>query len=315
MGIIKDTVSKDIQAQKANGIVEKSEYDQALEQYDLNITDEDVKAAVTKIIAEKVSENDNPEVKKFLLGSVELTTLSTADTEEKVLAMVEKVNKFDSEYPDLPHVAAVCAYPCFTKLIADSLEVDGVDITNVTGNFPSSQALLEVKTIETALAIKDGATQIDIVMPVGKFLSGDYEGVCDTIGELKQTCGDLPMKVILETGDLRNARDIKTAAVLAMYAGADYLKTSTGKEKISATPESVYVLCQAIKEYHKKTGIQIGLKPAGGINTVMDAVIYYTIVKEVLGEKWLTNYWFRMGTSRLTNLLLSEIIGSETKFF
>ncbi len=315
MGIIKDTVSKDIQAQKANGIVEKSEYDQALEQYDLNITDEDVKAAVTKIIAEKVSENDNPEVKKFLLGSVELTTLSTADTEEKVLAMVEKVNKFDSEYPDLPHVAAVCAYPCFTKLIADSLEVDGVDITNVTGNFPSSQALLEVKTIETALAIKDGATQIDIVMPVGKFLSGDYEGVCDTIGELKQTCGDVPMKVILETGDLRNARDIKTAAVLAMYAGADYLKTSTGKEKISATPESVYVLCQAIKEYHKKTGIQIGLKPAGGINTVMDTVIYYTIVKEVLGEKWLTNYWFRMGTSRLTNLLLSEIIGSETKFF
>lgn len=315
MGIIKDTVSKDIQAQKANGIVEKSEYDQALEQYDLNITDEDVKAAVTKIIAEKVSENDNPEVKKFLLGSVELTTLSTADTEEKILAMVEKVNKFDSECPDLPHVAAICAYPCFTKLIADSLEVDGVDITNVTGNFPSSQALLEVKTIETALAIKDGATQIDIVMPVGKFLSGDYEGVCDTIGELKQTCGDVPMKVILETGDLRNARDIKTAAVLAMYAGADYLKTSTGKEKISATPESVYVLCQAIKEYHKKTGIQIGLKPAGGINTVMDAVIYYTIVKEVLGEKWLTNYWFRMGTSRLTNLLLSEIIGSETKFF
>ena len=306
MGIIKDTVSKDIQAQKANGIVEKSEYDQALEQYNLNITDEEVKAAVTKIIAEKVSENDNLEVKKFLLGSVELTTLSTADTEEKVLAMVEKVNKFDSEYPDLPHVAAVCAYPCFTKLIADSLEVDGVDITNVTGNFPSSQALLEVKTIETALAI---------IMPVGKFLSGDYEGVCDTISELKQTCGDVPMKVILETGDLRNARDIKTAAILAMYAGADYLKTSTGKEKISATPESVYVLCQAIKEYHKKTGIQIGLKPAGGINTVMDAVIYYTIVKEVLGEKWLTNYWFRMGTSRLTNLLLSEIIGSETKFF
>lgn len=315
MGIIKDTVSKDIQAQKANGIVEKSEYDQALEQYNLNITDEEVKAAVTKIIAEKVSENDNLEVKKFLLGSVELTTLSTADTEEKVLGMVEKVNKFDSEYPDLPHVAAVCAYPCFTKLIADSLEVDGVDITNVTGNFPSSQALLEVKTIETALAIKDGATQIDIVMPVGKFLSGDYEGVCDTISELKQTCGDVPMKVILETGDLRNARDIKTASILAMYAGADYLKTSTGKEKISATPESVYVLCQAIKEYHKKTGIQIGLKPAGGINTVMDAVIYYTIVKEVLGEKWLTNYWFRMGTSRLTNLLLSEIIGSETKFF
>lgn len=315
MGIIKETVSRDIQEQKGGEIVEKSEYDQALEKYNLNITDEEVKAAVKKIIAEKVSENDNLEVKKFLLGSVELTTLSTTDTEEKVLAMIEKVNRFDSEYPDLPHVAAVCAYPCFTKLMADSLEVDGVEITNVTGNFPSSQTFLEVKTIETALAIKDGATNIDIVMPVGKFLSGDYEGVCDTIGELKQTCGDVPMKVILETGDLRNARDIKTASLLSMYAGADYLKTSTGKEKVSATPESVYIMCQAIKEYYDKTGIQIGLKPAGGINTVMDAVIYYTIVKEVLGEKWLTNYWFRMGTSRLTNLLLSEIIGEEVNFF
>ena len=315
MGKIKDTVTKDIQAQKADGIGEKSQYDQALAQYDLNITDEEVKAAVTRIITEKVAENDNLDVKKFLLGSVELTTLSTTDTEEKVLAMIEKVNRFDSEYPDLPHVAAVCAYPCFTKLMADSLEVDGVEITNVTGNFPSSQTFLEVKTIETALAIKDGATNIDIVMPVGKFLSGDYEGVCDTISEIKQTCGDVPMKVILETGDLRNARDIKTASILAMYAGADYLKTSTGKEKVSATPESVYILCQAIKEYYDKTGIQIGLKPAGGINTVMDAVIYYTIVKEVLGEKWLTNYWFRMGTSRLTNLLLSEITGTETKFF
>ena len=315
MGKIKDTVTKDIQSQKADGIVEKSQYDQALAQYDLNITDEEVKAAVTRIITEKVAENDNLDVKKFLLGSVELTTLSTTDTEEKVLAMIEKVNRFDSEYPDLPHVAAVCAYPCFTKLMADSLEVDGVEITNVTGNFPSSQTFLEVKTIETALAIKDGATNIDIVMPVGKFLSGDYEGVCDTISEIKQTCGDVPMKVILETGDLRNARDIKTASLLAMYAGADYLKTSTGKEKVSATPESVYILCQAIKEYYDKTGIQIGLKPAGGINTVMDAVIYYTIVKEVLGEKWLTNYWFRIGTSRLTNLLLSEITGTETKFF
>lgn len=315
MGKIKDTVTKDIQAQKADGIVEKNQYDQALARYDLNITDEEVKAAVTRIITEKVAENDNLDVKKFLLGSVELTTLSTTDTEEKVLAMIEKVNRFDSEYPDLPHVAAVCAYPCFTKLMADSLEVDGVEITNVTGNFPSSQTFLEVKTIETALAIKDGATNIDIVMPVGKFLSGDYEGVCDTISEIKQTCGDVPMKVILETGDLRNAHDIKTASILAMYAGADYLKTSTGKEKVSATPESVYILCQAIKEYYDKTGIQIGLKPAGGINTVMDAVIYYTIVKEVLGEKWLTNYWFRMGTSRLTNLLLSEITGTETKFF
>lgn len=292
-----------------------SKYDEMLKQYNLDITDEEVKAAVKKIIEEKVPENDTLDVKKFLLGSVELTTLKTTDTEEEVLAMVEKVNKFAQEYPTLPHVGAVCAYPCFTKLIADSLEVDGVDITNVTGNFPSSQTFLEVKTIETALAIKDGATQIDIVLPVGKFLSGDYEDVYDQISELKQTCGDIPMKVILETGDLNNVRNIKIAALLSMFAGADYIKTSTGKEKISATPEAVYVMCTAIKEFYDKTGVQIGLKPAGGINTVMDAVIFYTIYKEVLGEKWLTNYWFRLGTSRLTNLLLSDIEGKEVKFF
>ena len=296
-------------------IVSVSKYDEMLKNYNLDITDEEVKAAVKTIISEKVPENDNNEVKKFLLGSVELTSLRTTDTEEEILAMVEKVNKFASEYPNLPHVGAVCAYPCFTKLIADSLEVDGVDITNVTGCFPSSQALLEVKTIETALAVKDGATQIDIVLPVGKFLSGDYEDVCDTISELKQTCGDIPMKVILETGDLKNAKNIKTAALLSMFAGANYIKTSTGKEKISATPESVYVMCLAIKEFYEKTGIQVGLKPAGGINTVMDAVIFYTIYKEILGEKWLDNYWFRLGTSRLTNLLLSEIEGKEINFF
>ncbi len=296
-------------------IVSVSKYDEMLKNYNLDITDEEVKAAVKKIISEKVPENDNNEVKKFLLGSVELTSLRTTDTEEEILAMVEKVNKFASEYPNLPHVGAVCAYPCFTKLIADSLEVDGVDITNVTGCFPSSQALLEVKTIETALAVKDGATQIDIVLPVGKFLSGDYEDVCDTISELKQTCGEIPMKVILETGDLKNAKNIKTAALLSMFAGANYIKTSTGKEKISATPESVYVMCLAIKEFYEKTGIQVGLKPAGGINTVMDAVIFYTIYKEILGEKWLDNYWFRLGTSRLTNLLLSEIEGKEINFF
>ena len=286
-----------------------------LKEYDLNITDEQVKEAVKKIIAEKVPENDTLEVKKFLLGSVELTTLRTVDTEEDVLAMVERVNKFAQEYPTLPHVAAVCAYPCFTKLIAESLEVDGVDITNVTGNFPSSQTFLEVKTIETKLAIQDGATQIDIVLPVGKFLSGDYEDVYDTVSELKQTCGEIPMKVILETGDLPNARSIKEAALLSMFAGAEYVKTSTGKEKVSATPEAVYIMCTAIKEFYDKTGIQVGLKPAGGINTVMDAVIFYTIYKEILGEKWLDNYWFRLGTSRLTNLLLSEIEGKEIKFF
>lgn len=294
---------------------DKSKYEKALELYETNLNDAEVQAAVKQIIEEKVPQNDTLDVKKFLFGSIELTTLSTTDTEEKVLRMVEKVNRFDREYPDIPHVAAVCVYPVFTELVSKSLEVDGVEITNVCGNFPSSQARMEVKVAETQLAVADGATEIDIVLPVGKFLSGDYEGVCDDISEMKQACGAAPMKVILETGDLETASNIKKAALLSMYAGADYIKTSTGKEKVSATPEAAYVMCQAIKAYHEKTGIQIGFKPAGGINTVMDAIIYYTIVQQVLGEQWLTNKWFRMGTSRLTNLLLSEILGKETKFF
>ena len=290
-------------------------YEQALSLYDCNISDEEVREAVKKIIAERVHENDTPEVKKFLMGSVELTTLKTTDSEESVLAFTEKVNQFDETYPDIPHVATICVYPCFAKTVSETLEVDGVEIACVSGSFPSSQTFPEIKIAETALAIKDGATEIDMVLPVGKFLSGNYEDVADEIAEMKAVCGDHKMKVILETGCLKTASNIKKAAILAMYGGADYIKTSTGKLEPAATPEAAYVMCQAIKEYFTKTGIQIGFKPAGGLNSVMDALIYYTIVKDVLGERWLTNQWFRMGTSRLANLLLSEIVGEETNFF
>lgn len=292
-----------------------SKYEEALSKYNTNISDDSVRNAVKQLIAEKVHENDTPEVKKFLMGSVELTSLKTTDSDESILALTEQVNRFDETYPDLPHVATVCVYPCFARTVAESLEIDGVEIACVAGNFPSSQALTEIKVAETALALKDGATEIDIVMPVGKFLGGDYEGVADEIGELKAVCGDKKMKVILETGCLKTASNIKKAAIIAMYAGADYIKTSTGKLEPAATPEAAYVMCQAIKEYYDQTGIQIGFKPAGGLNSVMDALIYYTIVKEVLGKQWLTNQWFRLGTSRLENMLLSEVIGKETKFF
>ena len=297
-------------------MAELSKYEQALAKYNCELDDAQMAEVVKKIIAEKVPENDTLEVKKFLFGSIELTTLKTTDSDESVMAFTEKVNQFDEQYGDLPHVATICVYPCFAKTVHDTLEVEGVEIACVSGSFPSSQALIEVKVAETALAVKDGATEIDIVMPVGKFLSGDYETMCEDIRELKETCGqNVAMKVILETGCLKTASNIKKASILSMYSGADYIKTSTGKEKISATPEAAYVMCQAIKEYYDETGIQIGFKPAGGINSVMDAMIYYTIVKEVLGEKWLTNKWFRLGTSRLANLLLSEIEGKETKFF
>ena len=287
-----------------------------LKKYNLEVDDAQVKTAVTKLIAEKVPENDTLDVKKFLFGSIELTTLKTTDSDESVMAFTERVNDFAAQYPALPHVATICVYPCFARTVSETLEVEGVEVACVSGSFPSSQALIEVKIAETALAVKDGATEIDIVMPVGKFLSGDYESVCEEISELKQVCGDdVAMKVILETGDIVTGSNIKKASILSMYAGGDYIKTSTGKEKISATPEAAYVMCQAIKEYYDETGIQVGFKPAGGINTVSDALIYYTIVKEVLGDKWLTNKWLRLGTSRLANLLLSEIEGQEIKFF
>ena len=293
----------------------KSKIEQALSKYNCEVNDAEVAAAVKKIIEEKVPENNTDEVKRFMFGSICLTTLTTVDSAESVLQLVEKVNKFAHEYPAMPHVATVVTYPRFAKLVAQSLEVDGVIPTVVSGAFPSSQALLEIKVAETAMAIRDGATNVDIVMHVGEFLAGDYETVCEEIQEQKAACGEVPMKVILETGDLRNGSDIKIASLLSMYAGADYIKTSTGKEKVSATPEAAYIMCQAIKEYYDETGIMVGLKPAGGINTVMDALTYYTIVKEVLGEKWLTNYFFRLGTSRLANLILSDLEGKEVKFF
>ena len=314
MGIIKDIILNDQENQNAQPKLSK--YEEALAKYNTNSDDQAVRDAVRKIIAEKVPENDTMDVKRFLFGSIELTTLKTTDSDTSVLAFTERVNDFDNEYPDLPHVATICVYPCFAKTVSESLEVDGVEIACVSGSFPSSQARIEVKVAETSLAVADGATEIDIVMPVGKFLSGDYEGVCEDISELKAACGEnVPMKVILETGAIKTASNIKKASILSMYAGADYIKTSTGKLEPAATPEAAYVMCQAIKEYYDETGIQIGFKPAGGINTVMDAIIYYTIVKEVLGEKWLTNKWLRLGTSRLANMLLSELKGEQIKFF
>lgn len=295
--------------------IDKSPYEQALSLYNTNLDDKEIKQKVQQIISEKVAENDTPEVKKFLFGSVELTSLNTTDSPESILAFTEKVNKFYESNTGFPPMATLCVYPCYAEIVSQSLEADNIKIACVSGSFPSSQALVEVKEAETALAIEDGAEEIDIVMPVGKFLSEDYEGVCEDIQRLKETCHEIPMKVIIESGDLKTAGNIKKASILSMYSGADYIKTSTGKEKIGATPEAAYVMCQAIKEYYEKTNIQIGFKAAGGLKTVMDALIYYTIVKEVLGEKWLNNKLFRLGTSRLANLLISEIKGKEINYF
>lgn len=293
----------------------QSKYDEALAKYNTSLDDADVAAQVKAIIEQKVAENDTPEVKKFLFHCIDLTTLNTTDSDESVMRFTQNVNRFDEEFPDMKNVAAICVYPNFAEIVKDTLEVEDVKIACVSGGFPSSQTFTEVKVAETAMAVMDGADEIDIVISVGKFLAGDYESMCDEIQELKATCKDKHLKVILETGALRTATNIKKASILSMYAGADFIKTSTGKQQPAATPEAAYVMCQAIKEYYEETGNKVGFKPAGGINTVNDALVYYSIVKEVLGEEWLNNTLFRLGTSRLANLLLSDILGKETKFF
>ena len=292
-----------------------SKYDIALGKYETNLDDDKIARETAALIEKHLSENDTAEVKKFLFHCIDLTTLKCTDSEQSVMKFTEKVNEFDDKYPDLDNVAAICVYPNMAEIVNDTLEADHVNIACVSGGFPSSQPFTEVKVAETAMALHAGADEIDIVIPVGKFLEGDYEGMCDEIEELKEVCGDKHLKVILETGALKTASNIKKASILSMYSGADFIKTSTGKENPAATPEAAYVMCNAIKEYHRETGRKIGFKPAGGINTVKDALTYYTIVKEVLGKEWLNNQLFRLGTSRLANLLLSDILGQETKFF
>ena len=293
----------------------QDKYLTALAKYNTQLNDADVQAQVAALIDKKVPENNTEEVKKFLFNCIDLTTLNTTDSDESVMRFTEKVNQFDNEFPDLKNVAAICVYPNFAQVVKDTLEVEGVNIACVSGGFPSSQTFTEIKIAETAMAVADGADEIDIVIPVGAFLNGDYETMCEEIMELKETCKEHHLKVILETGALKTASNIKKASILSMYSEADFIKTSTGKQQPAATPEAAYVMCQAIKEYHEQTGNKIGFKPAGGINSVNDALIYYTIVKEILGEEWLSNKLFRLGTSRLANLLLSEIKGEELKFF
>ena len=294
---------------------QSNKYDAALAKYNTNLSDADIQARVAELIEKKVPENNTEDVKKFLFNCIDLTTLKSEDSDESVMKFTQKVNKFDEEFPDLKNVAAICVYPNFAEVVKDTLEVEDVKIACVSAGFPSSQTFIEVKVAETAMALMEGADEIDIVISVGKFLAGDYEGMCEEIQELKATCKEHHMKVILETGALKTASNIKKASILSMYSGADFIKTSTGKQQPAATPEAALVMCQAIKEYHELTGIKVGFKPAGGINCVNDALIYYTIVKEVLGEEWLNNELFRLGTSRLANLLLSEIKGEEMKFF
>lgn len=278
------------------------------------ITDEQVKKAVEKIVSENFEENNNPEVWKKCFSFIDLTSLKETDTEEEIRTMVEKVNDFDNHYPEVPSVAAVCVFPSMVSTVKDTL-TEPIGIASVAAGFPASQTFLEVKTIETSLCVLDGATEIDVVISVGKFLEGRVEDVYEELTEIKAACKDAHLKVILETGALKTAANIRKASFLAMQAGADFIKTSTGKIPAAATPEATYIMCSAIKDWHEKTGIKVGYKPAGGISSTDDAVKHYSIVKEVLGEEWLNNTLFRIGTSSLANKLLTSIQGESVSYF
>ena len=268
-----------------------NKYKAALAKYNTNLSDADIQARVAELIEKKVPENNTEDVKKFLFNCIDLTTLNSTDSDESVMHFTEKVNQFDDEYPDLKNVAAICVYPNFAAIVKNTLEVDGVNIACVSGGFPSSQTFIEVKVAETALAIVDGADEIDIVISIGKFLSGDYEGMCEEIQELKEVCKEHHLKVILETGALKSASNIKKASILSMYSGADFIKTSTGFSTGGATFHDIELFAKHVAGRCK-------IKAAGGISTVEDI------------EKFLDLGADRLGTSRAVKLLTSGEAGS-----
>lgn len=279
------------------------------------LSDDAAVAEEVRKIVEKAPEYASPEVYAYLFSSIDLTTLSSEDNEPGVAAFTERVNAFDNEYPQYRNVASICVYSNFAEVVKTTLDVEDVDVCVVAAGFPSSQTFQAVKVADVAMAVASGANEVDIVMNVGQFLAEDYESLTDEIVELKHAARDARLKVILETGALRTAENIKRASVLAMHSDADFIKTSTGKIYPGASLEAAWVMCQCIREYYQKTGRKVGFKAAGGVRTAQDALNYYAVVKEVLGDEWLNRDLFRIGASSLANALLSEMEGKEIKFF
>lgn len=291
-----------------------SKFDDLFNLYNCNLSDTEVKADIDRILSESFDSNNNVEVYKQCLSQIDLTSLNGTDTDAQIIAMCEKVNGFKAAYPHLPNVGAICVYPSMVPVVKEYLKED-IGIASVAAGFPSSMTFIEVKVAETAMAVAEGATEIDVVISIGKFLEGNFEEMYEELTELKAACRDAHLKVIIESGALQTASNIKKASLIAMAAGADFIKTSTGKIPVAATLEATYIMCSAIKEWHEKTGEKVAYKPAGGIVTTEDAVKHYTIVKALLGNEWLNNKMFRFGASRLANNLLTSIEGYEVTYF
>lgn len=274
-------------------------YHEAFNKFEPALPDDRTTEAVNALLEKHFQENFTPEVLKMIHGCVDLTSLTSLDTKESIWKMVDTVNDFEGTRPDVPSVAAICVYPLFVETVKQALTAQEVKIASVAGGFPSSQTFMEVKIAETAMAVMQGADEIDVVMNLGYFMEENFDELAEELQEIKESCRQAKLKVILETGALATTENIQKAAILAMYSGADFIKTSTGKGYPGATFEAAYTMCKAIKNYHSITGNKVGIKIAGGVRTAEDAVRYYTIVKEVLGDEWLNKDLFRIGASSL----------------
>ncbi|MBE6211366.1 MAG: deoxyribose-phosphate aldolase [Rikenellaceae bacterium] len=260
--------------------------------------------------------NENIDVYKFCYSSIDLTTLSCNDSVESVTNFAKKTMEFYDAYPEIPNVASICVYPSFVETVGLAIDGSPMRITSVAGGFPASQTFLEVKMLEVAMAVENGADEVDIVLNVGKMLTGEYDEAANEVEVLRKEAGDeTVLKVIIESGALKTPDLIRKASLLSMFAGTDFVKTSTGKIDVAATPEAAVVMCHAIKDYYEKTGRKVGFKAAGGVRTAEDAALYYTIVKEILGEEWITTDLFRIGASSAANNIISAIEGAPVKFF
>ncbi len=291
------------------------EYANRLEKYAPAQSEAQVAEEVAKMKA-AAEKNENTEVYKFCYSSIDLTTLSCNDSDESVTEFAKKAVEFYDKYPEIPNVASICIYPSFVETVGLAVGDSPMRITSVAGGFPAAQTFLEVKSLEVAMAVENGADEVDIVLNVGKMLKGHYDEAANEVEVLRKEAGsDVVLKVIIESGALKTPELIRKASLLSMEAGADFVKTSTGKIDVAATPEAAVVMCHAIKDYYEKTGRKVGFKAAGGVRTPQEAAFYYTIVKEILGDEWITTDLFRIGASSAANNILSAIEGKQIKFF
>ena len=291
------------------------EYSNILEQYAPAMSEAEVSEVVAQAKAAAVK-NENVDVYKFCLSAVDLTTLTCNDSVESVTEFAKRTVTFAEAYPQIPNVASICVYPAFVETVGLAVDGTPMRITSVGGGFPASQTFLEVKMLEVAMAVENGADEVDIVLNVGKMLTGEYDEAAAEVEMIRSEMdADVILKVIIESGALKTPELIRKASLLSMAAGADFVKTSTGKIDVAATPDAAVVMCQAIKDFYNKTGRKVGFKAAGGVKTPQDAALYYTIVEQILGEEWLTTDLFRIGASSAANNLLSAIVGTTTSHF